>query len=580
MGTRARLSQTWTNYRWPLIVTVGALAMALGYVGYDQWRTGLHERDPENFPAPGVLDITFDTMSLFVLGSAQGTGMPLILQIARLLAPLAVGVAALTALFSLFRDQLPLLWIPAKRGHVVLCGLGHVGAEFLAQLDRKRVVVIEADPANPNRDLCRTLRIPVIIGDAQQEQTLRYAKVDQADRLIALGPSDAVNAEIVSIASRLAANKSGHTLHCQARISDLGLCTLLRLHERNLAEGFLSSTMEFFNLDDISARMWLLKNGIPAEETNPHVLVSRLDGLGSWLVVLAAARWCADRLDDTKLWVTVVDDDGPERIRALCLQYPGVQAVCQFEFCSTSINKLRDLEVHLARQQAPALTSAYVTAATDEQALEIALTLRQHLSSDIPISVEMWRTSGVGRLITAAQAHRQTNLTLFPSLKAACTREFVRGESFRYTEPIAIAIHGHWRELELQRTGVPAKPWEDIDELLKESNRAQARDIRVKLAKIGCTVTNALNSPEPEFVFTVQEVDDLARDEHKRWVRERVEAGWQPVETEAEKDPDRKKTPYLVPYDLLPAEVAEYDRAAVRAIPAILASTDHRVIRT
>lgn len=579
MEARKRLGQFWTSNRWALIITMWVAAAVLGYLGYHQWRTSLHERDPENTPAPSVLDTIFDTMSMFVLGTAQGTGMPLILQIARLLAPVAVGLTALTALFSLFRDQLPLLSMPWKRGHVVVCGLGQVGAEFLKELDRRKVVVIEFDPANSNRDLCRALRIPVIVGDAQQEQTLRRARVDRADHLIALGPSDAVNAEIIAVANQLAAARPDHTLHCRARISDPDLCTLLRIHQRSLAEGFPSSTMEFFNVDDICARMWLLKNHIGSDEPEPHVLVSRLDGLGTSLVVLTAAQWCADRTDDTKVWITVVDDDGPERIRTLCAQYPGIESVCHFEYCSTSLSEMRELEARLARQQAPRLTCAYVTAATDEQALETGLALRQHLDTKTRISVEMWQTSGVGRLISAAEAHRKTNLTLFPSLKAACTREFIRGEVFIHVEPIAIAIHENWRGQELERTGEPAERWEEIDELFKESNRAQARDIPVKLDMIGCSVSTNLDSPEPAFAFTNEEVELLARHEHKRWIRERIEAGWQHVDTVAEKNNALKKTPYLIPYDLLPPEIAEYDRKAVRAIPAILESLDCRVSR-
>jgi hypothetical protein len=147
------LGRILTEYRWVLIGAGGIVAFVLGAVGYHDWLTGLHQHDPVTVPAPGWFDVVFDSFALFVLGAAQGTGMPIILEIARLLAPLVVGSAALIALFSLSRDRLQRMKIPRMHGHVVVCGLGQVGSEFLLQLRRAKVVVIEADPANPNIEL-------------------------------------------------------------------------------------------------------------------------------------------------------------------------------------------------------------------------------------------------------------------------------------------------------------------------------------------------------------------------------------------------------------------------------------------
>jgi hypothetical protein len=578
MKLSKRLRHFLTEYRWALVVAAGLVAFTLGFFGYREWLTGLHQHDPVTAPAPGVLDEIFDSAAMFILGSAQGTGMPIILEIARLLAPLVVGSAALIALFSLSRDRIQQLRVPRMRDHVVVCGLGQVGTEFLDHLKQVDVVVIESNPANPNIDLCRSRKIPVIVGDAQREQTLRSAGVQRAARLLAVGPSDAVNAEIIAVARGLAISEASTELRCLARIGDPELCALLRVQEDNLAEDSRSSSLEFFNLDDIGARSWLKEFGVAPDERRPHILVSRLDGLGTWLVILSAARWCADRADVTSLlWVTVVDDHAEERMRALLAQYPGVEAVCHFVYSSTSVHDMRGLAAKLAAVEAPPLTRAFVTADTDEQALETALGLHQHFDAAKPLMVEMWQTTGVGRLISANDTGERTNITLFPSLKAACTPELVRGGSFEYFEPMAVEIHEQWYKL--QAPGKPAPKWQDLDESLKESNRAQARDIPVKLDKIKCYIEPINASKKSEFVFTDDEVELLAREEHKRWIRERIEDGWQPVDTEEEKDRAAKKTPYLIPFDHLPVDVANYDRKAVRAIPEVLKSTGQRVVR-
>jgi hypothetical protein len=568
------LGRILTEYRWVLIGAGGLVAFVLGAIGYHDWLTSLHQHDP-NVPAPSCFDVVFDSFALFVLGAAQGTGMPITLEIARLLAPLVVGSAALIALYSLSRDRLLHMKVPRMRRHVVVCGLGQVGSEFLRQLRGAKVVVIEADPANPNIELCRGLKIPVIVGDAQREQTLRSAGVEGAARLFAVGPSDAVNAEIVAVAQGLAISRSGATLHCLARIGDPELCALLRIQEDNLAHDPRSSSLEFFNIDDISARSWLDEFGVTPDEHRPHILVSRLDGLGTWLVLLAAARWCADRTDDTVLWVTVVDDRAQERIRALVAQCPGVQSVCHFVYSSTSVHDLRGLAAKLTGAAAPPLTRAFVTADTDEQALETALGLHQHFDAATPLTVEMWQTAGVGRLISDTDTSERTNIAMFPSLKAACTPELVHGGSFEYFEPIAIAIHEEWRKQQAHHQ--PA--WHELDESRKESNRAQARDIPAKLKSIGCVIETIGDSTESTFAFTDDEIEKLARDEHKRWVRERIEDGWQPVDNVEDKDVANKMTPYLIPFDKLPRDVADFDRNAVSSIPAVLKSTGQRVVR-
>jgi hypothetical protein len=398
---------------------------------------------------------------------------------------------------------------------------------------------------------------------------LRAAGVQRAARLVAVCPHDAVNAEIVAVAQQVTTSRSGAPLHCLAQISDPELCRLLRIQEANLTANPLSSTLDFFNIDEISARLWLEDFPIDARNGPPNLLVSRLDGLGSWLVKLAAARWYAERTDDTPLWITVVDDHAEERVHALKEEYPGLEPVCKFVCSSTSVRDVRGLAARRAEAGAPPLTRAYVTADTDEQALETALGLRHDLETGLPLVVELWRTSGVGRLIGVAHAGGRTDIEMFPALARTCTTDLVLGGSF---EGLAIAIHEVWRKE--QACGDPAPTWQDLDDSLKESNRAQARDIPVKLHSIGFAIAPLRDSGA--FAFTDAEIEQLAIAEHKRWIDERIEDGWRQADV---KDVANKKTPYLIPFEKLPAHVADFDRSAVRSIPTVLALVDLQVVR-
>ena len=136
-------------------------------------------------------------------------------------------------------------------------------------------------------------------------------------------------------------------------------------------------------------------------------------------------------------------------------------------------------------------------------------------------------------------------------------------------ERLAEAIHERYRSSQAGRKPAddPAlRPWSALDETLRESNRSQAADIGPKLRSIGCYPV-PLREAEP-FTFTAAEIERLSEREHLRWVADRRASGWTagPV-----RDPARRVTPDLVPYDELPEAVRELDREAVRAIPALLA---------
>ena len=142
-------------------------------------------------------------------------------------------------------------------------------------------------------------------------------------------------------------------------------------------------------------------------------------------------------------------------------------------------------------------------------------------------------------------------------------------------EPMAQAIHERWRSEQIS-AGRPAPSWQELDESRKESSRDQARDIPAKLHLVGCDIAPLREREAEDFAFTDDEIETLAAAEHLRWIRERVADGW----TAGNKDVTRKTTPYLVPFEELPPDIAEYDRILVREIPHLLISAGLQVVRT
>ncbi|MDT5010004.1 MAG: hypothetical protein QOH57_1621 [Mycobacterium sp.] len=586
-------------YRWLVFIGLAVAAFVLGWIGFDRY----YDTHPD--AGSGLeRDAAYSSLKLFLWNGPDYQRIPWQLEVARFLAGFVASSAALSAVMALFRNQLQQTRIRFMSGHVVVCGLGYVGSLFLRELRDQgvRAVVIESDPTNPRLDLCRAWRIPVILGEAQLQRSLITAGVQRASGLLAVCPEDAVNTEIVAVARQLAeesrqqparlpanpgelltlpATLQRRDLSCLARIGDPDLCRLLRIQETDLRNP--SSSLVFFNTDEISARFLLDEYGIdPDESGHPHILVSNLESLGEWLVIRAALTWYwLGPESKGSLFITVVDEQAEDRVRALLDQHPDLDGICQFIYCSPSIRDLRALPELHAEQEAPAVTRVYVSAYRDEDALEIALRLRHELDasklgqrpgSPLPMVVALSRPDGAARVIGEANRNGKLEaVKVFPALERTCTAELIEGGLH---EPLAVALHNLWRTKEIAK-GRRAPVWEELDESRKDSSRAQARDIVPKLLRIQCDIAPLRHWGAAKFEFEPEEVELLAAAEHQRWWDERVAAGWR----KGERDAEKKTSPYLVPYEELDDEVAEYDRMFVREIPTVLALAGLQVIR-
>lgn len=83
------------------------------------------------------------------------------------------------------------------RGHVVVCGLGHVGLAVARDLSGRGVPVVVVDPDAEDDDHRELhLRCPVIVGDAKRPVVLARAGVHRARALVACTSNDGINLEI------------------------------------------------------------------------------------------------------------------------------------------------------------------------------------------------------------------------------------------------------------------------------------------------------------------------------------------------------------------------------------------------
>lgn len=113
---------------------------------------------------------------------------------------------------------------------------------------------------------------------------------------------------------------------------------------------------------------------------------------------------------------------------------------------------------------------------------------------------------------------------------------------------------------------------------LRNSSIEHIKSIPGKLDVLGYEIVpDGSCYPEQKVTaFSPSEVECLAVLEHRRWIAERVKAGWSYADA---RDVDAKTSPYLVPWEDLPDRAREWNRSAVRNIPALLASENLAIAR-
>ena len=105
--------------------------------------------------------------------------------------------------------------------------------------------------------------------------------------------------------------------------------------------------------------------------------------------------------------------------------------------------------------------------------------------------------------------------------------------------------------------------WGELDAFTRESNRAQIADVAAKLVSVGLTWRHA--DPPSFYSFSDEQLDELARLEHRRWEH---------FERRNGHSDHALAKPW---FDLSDTE-KEYDRRAILALPEILASVGLEII--
>jgi len=576
---RWRVRTRWHEIRPLVLLILGISVLVLGTIGFMQLPS-------ENY---NFFDAFYRAITLFAFGGAVAPPVPTTLQIARILAPILTGYAAVGTIFVLTREQARVAGIKLfVRDHVIVAGLGASGARLAyAVADKEPVVVIESDPTNERAATAPGRGVRVLRGLATERGLLRRAGIAHARSLVVLCGRDGTNVDVAAAAAAAVPHRRKR-LTIFVHLADLDLWSSLAAEGPALGSGRDSIRIEYFNVFATGAQL-MLERDPPFPRPRPeepahraHVLIVGLDGVGEQVVLQTARMWRSFKpRPGDELRITLTGPDAEADLARLRSRYPAIDHYC--------VLAARPLAIASAEFQSGAamtgadgtcdVTHAYVCVLDEGDALVAALALHARGdSTGVPVTVALEEEgNGVG-IVLAAEEGRFAEIRPFGVLTAATSDELLlRGTN----ELLARAQHAQWLHNELAEGRTMGKnpnirPWEELEESQREENRRFADDVHAKLMLTHCMlVPMALRDPEmAQFQFSDADLEQLSQHEHIRWMNSKLADGWVFGEP---RDDEKKIHDQLKSWAKLDEKNRNKDRHAVRELPDILELAGFRI---
>jgi hypothetical protein len=575
--SRDRVRPVWRELRPLAIVALAVTVLVLGTIGFQKYRSDYD-----------MFDSLYRALQLFGFGGTLEPPIPFTLQVARILGPIVTGYAAIRGVAALSREQLQLFWFRFfLRNHVVVAGLGTAGYRMAVSYYQKgyRVIAIERDAATPAIQGCRERGIGVLKGDATDRSLLTKARVDRASTLIVTCGSDTRNMDVAAAVSAQTASRGRGVLTALVHLDDFSFLAMMKAQSLTNESGS-TFRLALFNVYATGAKL-LLEDHPPFRGRRApqarHIVIVGYEGVARSLALNVLKRWRIVQKDpQDRLLITFAGPSAERDRREFASCYAETDEAPEFELAAWEVDfESADL------RQAPLdvePSMIYVCVESETKALTIALTVsRRHDTAETPIVVALPDDASGMAAILRSGGEALRDVEPFGVLNTAFSPDALYHTT---NELLARASHEtHVRSQIAKGLTAGEDPslvsWDELPDLLKESNRLFADDIPSKLATIGCLATPAplIDPGGPLLEFTSEEIELLARLEHDRWSEDGLRhLGMR--KTSGAKDPNRGLHPLIgVPFDDLPEDNKEKDRAKVRSVPEILAVAGYEVVR-
>jgi hypothetical protein len=509
------------------------------------------------------------------------------LSLARFCTPILLLATAGEIFIRVFRDSLQLMNVRWRyQGHVVICGLDQKGLQFAreARDNGRQVVIIEPNQNQIGVEECKEQGAIVVIGNPKDRTQLERVNIARAGEVICALDDEGSNAEVCALVRDICAGDNRQDkLHCIVHVVSPQMCDLLRLREAEF-EKDTGLDLEFLNVYQRCAKMMLTEYTPFGQvfDRMPHMLVIGLGQFGQSVVLegVRIARINSDGQGKDLLHVTMVDRRANEIAKSLEAHYNLASLGCVVTPCEMDVESDCFRNAQFCYDSGLKPTSVYVCFHNESMGIKTALTLFSELKEPtIPIVMKTMHQGGIGSYLPRiGEKSDWESVHAFSLIESTCKADWAGHVT---TEILAKAIHHHYLWSMFHKGTRPRpnmKPWDQLDKDVKKSNMDRAAKIEDQLRAIGCK-KEALTqfTGNPDFEFTPEEVELMAKIEHKRWMDEKKAEGWA---FGAPRDDKAKKHPDLVSWEESNAASKDYNRQSVKKLPVLLAAVDLQIVRS
>jgi RyR domain/TrkA-N domain len=576
-----RLASFINDHKNKIQVIAGAVALALGFWGW------MIEKPPADLR--GIMDNVFRTAQLITLQFPSLSGSPsTILQIARLAVPLVAVLASFQVLIASITRPARMALLPRIADHIVVCGFAGMTETALETLVARgrQIVVVIPNIANQQRNSLEGIGLTVVDADPLQSVTIRSLSLSRAAAVFLLGSNDIDNVNIAMLAIAAVDGRS-------AGLSPLVLAVKIDREElaveldatldwlsRRYGVRFhrLSPSRENVRLELTRFAPALLKADIDAPS---HVLVVGL--LGDWRQIVSTIVVATqDNPDKRPVLTFIVDQHDADALERWRKSHPQLDMVTEIVVLTRDGDAIlpsgEDIKAWREHYHSPQLA---VVLREDADAIASMLALRRPGSpfgtETVPILVHQSKNDRLLSIIghTEVGDRNLTNLVAIGDLVRAETIERILD---RKGDEMAAALHAHYLAA-AKSLGVGSQtamdPWENLPENLRDANRASVEHAPLLLAAAGYKLV--AKGKIQSATLSEAEIELMAKVEHRRWMADHIERGWQFAQT---RDDRLMLHPDLVPYEALIDNGREKDRNAVRTLCSVLEKQGFTIVRS
>jgi hypothetical protein len=575
------------------------LSFVLGLIGYSWMYFGPQAIEG----AWSSTDVVYSTLMLYILEAGADTGSiswPWPIHVARFLAPISVGWAAVRSVMVLLGDEMAVFSQGRLKGHNIFIGSSQT-ATYLAR-DYLRLGQDVLQSCSDSEDAFKVEpgkgRFFRCQGDSTHESTLYRLRLGHAERVFVATGDDLQNIEVALAIRDFIRRTHGRPqkngpLPCFLEMS--GNCGS-PLHQAEAVSTLSKDRIldvRLFQPERVAARR-IVANHPPHKSRLPkpgdsalHVLVVGFASLGKE-VTKQLIRVC-HYTDCQKIQITIVAENAERDWKRFSKEVPARDDIADVKLHPGDPGAIT-IETWNSLQERGNFDAAYITTSDQSDRYAIAMDARDGLGSGTdPANVVL-----CGSDATALYPGiKSDEIEIFNLEKVAWTHDYLLHEK---ADEVAKDIHEAYRT---ERKNDKKKPfgtkpadklWNELAEYLRDKNRDQADHIPIKVDILEIPEKTLVQYAEGLPVKPPKMTDDetkayktkmlnlfnefakeheiqietLAKVEHRRWMASTALAGFtlgSPSDEKLRHHEDMK------PYANLPDGTQEYDRDAIRKFP-------------